>query len=97
MEEEKRENLQTVTEKGKPLSIASLVCGIISLLTTIWLLPVALVISILGIVFACIGKKNECLNGVRTAGLVTSIVATVINGVALLLFALIVIGSMGTY
>ena len=96
MEEEKRKSLQTVTEKGKPLSITSLVCGIISLLTSIWLLPVALVISILGIVFACVGKKNECSNGVQTAGLVTSIVATVINGGVFLLFVLMAM-SMGAY
>ena len=68
------------------MSVTSLVMGIISLILTLAcpVLPVGLVLGIIGIIFAVMGKKsdekNEKPTGIAVAGLVLSIVATVIGG-----------------
>ena len=62
------------------MAVASLVLGIIS---TIWgvILPskiIGAIIGIVGIVLGAVVKKNDPSNGMATAGLVLSVVGTVL-------------------
>lgn len=72
---------------GKGLSIASLVLGIIAIVLAWFYMVniVALICGIVGIILAAIGKKKAAAagttSGLGTAGLVLSIIATVLAGI----------------
>ncbi len=86
--EENRQNEVAYVSNGKGFSIAALILGIASMVLA-WFTFVniaALVGAILGIVFACKGRKcsvaaNGKPSGLATAGLVLSIIGTVIAGI----------------
>lgn len=86
--EENRQNEVAYVSNGKGFSIAALILGIASMVLA-WFTFVniaALVGAILGIVFACKGRKysiaaNGKASGLATAGLVLSIIGTVIAGI----------------
>ncbi len=72
---------------GKGMSVAGLVLGIISIVLAWWYMVniVALVAGIVGIILAVKGKKAAVAagapTGLGTAGLVLSIIGTVIAGI----------------
>ena len=67
---------------GHGHALASLVCGIVALVTT-WFL-VGLVVAIVGIALAASAKRQGFVGGIATAGLVCSIIALALGGVVLL-------------
>ncbi len=89
-------NKQPVPNPGKGLSIAGLVCGIISAILA-WfgaISIVALALGIVGIFCAAKGKAKArevgAATGLGTAGLVLSIIGTSIAGIGVLSWALCV-------
>ena len=85
------EKILVKTKKGKTgngFGIASLVLGILSILTSILVPLIAVVTGILGIIFS-IKQKNESPNGMATAGLVTSIIGLVIGVIAWIVSAIL--------
>ena len=70
-------------KSGKGLSIAALVCGILSLILAWfqWVNILAIILGVLGIVFAILGSKNSKAagesTGLATAGLVLAIIGLV--------------------
>lgn len=64
---------------GKSLAIASLVLGIVSV--ALWFFGytslVSVILGIIGIVLAVMSKKQGFMEGIRTAGLVLSIIGVV--------------------
>ncbi len=69
-------------KSGKGLSIAALVCGIVSIILAWFYMIniVAIIAGVLGIVFAVLGMKNSKAagesTGLATAGLVLAIIGT---------------------
>ena len=72
---------------GKGAATGSLVCGIISLAIAVFLgwtvfaCIAGLILGIVGAVLAVNSKKQGFTGGSRTAGLVMSIIGTVLNGI----------------
>lgn len=62
------QNQTAEPEAGKGLAIASMVCGIVSLLCF------ALITGTLGIVFGAIAKSKGCKSGMATAGIICGII-----------------------
>ena len=76
------------TNQPNGYGIASLVLGIAGLTFNSVFPPFALVFAIIGIFFA--KKQNKIYpNGIATAGLITSIIGTVIGGLITLFFIFI--------
>jgi len=65
---------KAIENEGKTMSILSLICGITAIVSLgCWFIP-----EILGIVFACLGKKQGKMRGMAKAGLICSIVSIAI-------------------
>ncbi|MGM9648053.1 MAG: hypothetical protein ACI3YH_07985 [Eubacteriales bacterium] len=83
-------NSPAPVKNGKGLSIAGMVCGIVAcVLAWFYMINiVALVLGIVGIVCASTGRKQAKLastgTGIGTAGLVLSIIGTVLAGIGFL-------------
>lgn len=60
--------------EGKTMAILSLICGILSIIT----MGILFIPEILGIIFACLGKKQGKMRGQAIAGLICSILSLVI-------------------
>ena len=73
---------------GNGFGIASLILGILSILTSILVPLIAVITGILGIIFS-VKQKNESPNGLATAGLVTSIIGLVIGVIAWIVTAIL--------
>lgn len=86
----------TTPKPGKGKAIASLVLGIVTLALLCWLPPFGfgVISGILGIIFAVLASKAGYRGGIKTAGLVTSIIGLII---ALIFFipTLLVAGAVG--
>ncbi len=99
---EENQNYQTPSNNGKGLSVAGLVCGIISaVLAWFYLInTIALALGIVGIVCAVKGRtKGRAAGvplGIGTAGLVISIVGTCLAGIGFLSCTLCVICAAST-
>lgn len=92
MSEEKVET-NAVAEEKKGLSITSLILGIASFIFMFINTWVALLCSILAIVFGAIGRKKGA-KGMGTAGLVLGIVAAVITVILIIVALGIVMSAM---
>ena len=83
-----------VNEYGKKLATASLVLGIISIV--FWFFGVGAIVSIItgivGIVMASKAKNEGFIDGIRTGGLVTSIIG--LCGGTIVLIAVLAVGSL---
>ena len=83
-----------VNEYGKKLATASLVLGIISIV--FWFFGVGAIVSIItgivGIVMASKAKNVGFIGGIRTGGLVTSIIG--LCGGTIVLIAVLAVGSL---
>lgn len=66
-------NAAPATDPGKGMAIASLVCGLVSLLCC------GGIVAILAVVFGIIAKKKGSTSGMATAGLILGIVTFVIG------------------
>ena len=77
-----------VSEPGAGMAVASLVLGILSLVTW-WLLYVGLPIAVIGIIMGALGRRAISRRGIATAGLVCSII-----GLALLIIFQVWIASL---
>ena len=87
---------QPVNQPGKGLAIASLVCGIASCVF-FWFgvsAFISLLAGIAGIILAVNAKKQGFVGGMLTAGLVLSIIGTVVGGIVFVACA-VVLGSLG--
>lgn len=75
---------------GKGLAVAGLVCGILSIVLA-WVVGVvnivAVILGIVGIILSVLGSKNlrttGAPTGIATAGLVLSIIGTVLSAILL--------------
>lgn len=66
-------------KQSKTFSILALIFGLLGIILTFTPASiVGLILAILGIVFAAIAKTKEAPSGMRTAGLVLSIIALVV-------------------
>ena len=83
-----------VNEYGKKLATASLVLGIISII--FWFFGggaiVSIITGIVGIVMASKAKNEGFIDGIRTGGLVTSIIG--LCGGTIVLIAVLAVGSL---
>ena len=74
---------------GKGLGIGSLVCGIVSLVFCWWSLAalVGIIAGVVGIILGVMGGKKMKMasfpSGMATAGLVISIIGTILSGIFL--------------
>lgn len=87
--------METNTVPGKGLSIASLILGIVALITCfcgdLW--PLAgVILSIVGLVLAGSAKKAGNTTGLRTAGFVISLIALIVS--ALIFVIAVVIAGL---
>ena len=89
-------NINYENSKNEPngLSVTSLILGIASFVCIIINIYLALLCSILAIVFGAIGRKKGA-KGIGTAGMVTGIVATGINVVIIFLAFIMVFYAFG--
>lgn len=89
-------NINYENAKNEPngLSVTSLILGIASFVCIIINIYLALLCSILAIVFGAIGRKKGA-KGIGTAGMVTGIVATGINVVIIFLAFIMVFYAFG--
>lgn len=72
--DEQEKIARAIENEGKVMSVLSLICGIVALVTLgCWFIP-----EILGIVFACKGKKQGKMRGKAKGGLICSIISIVI-------------------
>ena len=78
-----------VSEPGAGMAVASLVLGILSIVT-FWGWFLTLPLSIIGIIMGALGRRSISRRGIATAGLVCSIIGLV----AFLLFYLLVIAAV---
>ena len=78
---------------GNGFGIASLILGILSILTSILVPLIAVITGILGIIFS-VKQKNESPNGLATAGLVTSIIGLVIGFIAGIIVTAILLSEL---
>lgn len=74
-------------QPGKGLSIASMVCGIVSVVFS-WFVWISLPTGVCAIVFYAIQRRKGIKDGMATTGLVTGIV-----GLAIALIVLITVGA----
>jgi len=74
-----------VPQQSKGLAIASLVLGIIGVVTS-WFFFVGLPVSLLGLALAIVGRRRVQGKGMATAGLVLSIIGVAIAGVRTIFF-----------
>lgn len=74
LEQAKRTEVLRTKKEGMVMAALSLVCGIVSLMTMGGLF----VPEILGIVFACLGKKQGKMRGLAKAGFICSIISIII-------------------
>ena len=87
---------------NKPLSLASMICGIAPWVI-MWIPGLSLLSlpsAIAAIVLAAIAKGKEGKNGMRTAGLVLGIISvslTVIGFILLILFGAALLGGLGAF
>ena len=79
------------SDRGKGVAIASLVLGIVGsvlslfgFLVGLWLCVLGFICGIAGLVTAKKAKKNGCISGIRTAGFILSIIATVLGGIGVI-------------
>ena len=86
---QKPNGAQPGTQPGKGYAIASLVCGIVSLV--LFMFGVFAIVAIVGIVLACLAKKNGFVGGIRTAGFVTSIIGLSLGALYIVYYAIIFI------
>ncbi len=89
-------------KSGKGLSIAALVCGIVSIILA-WFYMVniaAIIVGVLGIIFAALGMKNSKAagesTGLATAGLVLAIIGTTFALIGFLSCTVCVCATKGT-
>ena len=81
------------TPPGQGMAIASLVMGILGLVTGFFF--AGLLFGILGIIFAMSARKQGYTGGIATAGLVTSIISVAFGGLMFLICTpLMCIGCM---
>jgi len=84
-------------DPGAGMAVASLVLGIVSLVFTALFfcggLFVAPITGILGIIFGILGRKSTRQHGSAIAGLIMSIIAVAITGVAIALYIVILASS----
>lgn len=83
------ENDQNIQKKeaGKGLAVASLVIGILAIVFWFafgWGTILSIILGIIGIVLSSLSRKKGNTGGMKTAGLVLSIIATVIGSVIFL-------------
>ena len=79
-------------DKNQGLSIASMVLGIVSLVSWfIW--PVSTICAIIGLIFGFIRIKQVKYKGMAIAGLVTSIISLSL-WVIILLFSFVIVGAV---
>ena len=80
---------------GKDYAITSMTSGIVSLgfcllgLIHGAIYILAFIISIVGLVFANKAKKEECMNGQRTAGFVCSLIALILSSIFVFIVLLV--------
>src|SRR5690348_5666246 len=79
----------SVSEPGAGMAVASLVLGILSIVT-FWGWFLTLPLSIIGIIMGALGRRSISRRGIATAGLVCSIIGLVV----FLLFYLLVIAAV---
>lgn len=72
------DNQNVADGSGDGFSIASLVLGIISILTCCCCL-LGLIFGVLGLVFALIAKKGRAWDGMKIAGLICSIIGLILS------------------
>ena len=65
---------ETPNQKGKGLAMASLIMGIISILT----IGAFVIPEILGIIFALVSKKDSEMSGLAKAGMICSIISIIV-------------------
>ena len=87
-------NYENAINEPNGLSVTSLILGIASFVCIIINIYLALLCSILAIVFGAIGRKKGA-KGIGTAGMVTGIVATGINVVIIFLAFIMVFYAFG--
>lgn len=78
--------------ESKGFGIASLVCGILSIVFVLIQPLVGIVLGILGIIFAVIQNKKQ-KTGISTAGLILSIIGLILS-IIILIVAVLFIRSM---
>jgi len=71
---EQKKEARAIENEGKVMAVLSLLCG----LGAVFTLGYFVVPEILGIVFACLGKKQGKMRGMAKAGLICSIIASLI-------------------
>lgn len=88
--------VQSSNEQGKGLAIASLVLGCVGILFSLFgiLCVLGLICGIAGLITAKKAKKNGCMNGIRTAGLILSIIATVLGAIGSVVVIIFVFASL---
>ncbi len=88
-------------DPGAGMAVASLVLGIISLVFTLFFfcggMFVAPITGILGIIFGILGLKSTRQHGSAIAGLIMSIIAVAIAGVAIALYIIFIVASTPSY
>ena len=77
-----------------PLGVASLVCGIASLVLAFLFCWAGIASAIVAIVLSVQSKNKEGPNGKATAGLVTGIIGLIIAGIFIIIFV-IILNSLG--
>ena len=80
--EEKKVEVKTAENKTSGLAIAGMILGIIGLLLSFFIGPFAFLFPLLGLIFSIVSKNGK---GFKIAGIITSIVALLIEIVILLL------------
>ena len=80
------------------MGIASLICGIITLVLAVFsgngLGVVGVALGIIGIILGALGRKDPLQHGIATAGLIISIIGMIIN-VVLFVACMAFIGILG--
>lgn len=76
-------------EGGKGLAIAGMVLGIVGLLFSFFIGPFAFILALLGLIFSIVAKNGK---GFKIAGLITSIIAIVIE-VIFVIISVLLVGS----
>lgn len=77
---EKYQAEKKIENEGKTMAVLSLICGLFSLVT----MGILFIPEILGIIFACFGKKQGKMRGQAKAGLICSLISLVIIIAALM-------------
>lgn len=87
---------QPQAQGGNGMGVASMVLGIIALLS-VWLWFVSIPLAVIALVLGIIARKNKAGRGMAIAGIITSAIAIVVSAIIVIIFLAFIGGASDAF